>query len=495
MRRWLSLIACWIPLASAAARTAPPGRGLGGDEEAPSSRLMLYGPGTDDTARLVAETLLVRMDRLAALPEQTLAAAQAVPPMPPGGMLIGGDVLVQRCAGEPVAADAWLEVVDRGRSLFTDLEYEAALEAFREAEDLLPCLVGLLPAGSLSDLYFTSGLAAFYVEGPAEAREAFAHALSADPTRPWDDRYPPAPQQVFLDAGKEVLHAPPRPLVVLDPGGAIQHLRVDGADRDPAGVGVAELAPGTHLAQWALADGAVHSALVEIVPGGQLVLLTREGYLDAVLDGGRDAALGRVVAPRLTQLAVDHGADRLVIVRTGDGAQVSLFDPARQTFEITERERFRNSVEEQRRRWGPRGGLSLGGGFLTIIAPGDDWDFQYGALTVNGEFRIIAGLYVDIAATVGLRRGEIERDSIVVLPSSRMGVKYAPVLRSLRPFFGIAGQTTVYGRDDVALGGGLLAGMALEFPRNPSLRMGFEIFGGRIRNWTLQVVGHVGVAY
>jgi len=458
-------------------------------------RVMLIGPRTDPDDIEDALKLLRRMDPTGAAPREVLAAFDAVPQAADPGLRAYGDILVHRCDGPPAYPDGVLEALERGMAEVAAIEYEAAIASFEEAEAQLPCLAGYLPAGRLSDLYFFHGLAAFYVEGEAAARRLFARALSAQPSRPWDDRFPPPPQQVFLDAGKDVLHHSPRPIRAADPAGAVAEMRVDaevwsGFPDEPR-----TLVPGTHLLQWRGVDGEPHGLQLELVPGGQLVLLTGAGYLEAVLDGGRDPELAEVVAPALGQLAVEHGADQLVIVRNGDEPQISLFDPAGRTFEPTRKERFLSSFEEQRQRWGPRGGLSLGLGYATVNAPRDEWDFQYLALTASAEFRVIAGIYLDVALNLGLRRGEVNRDSIVALPSSRIGVRYAFQLSPVRPFLGVAGQTAMYGRDDLALGGGLLFGVALELPRARALRLAVEGFVGRVRNWTLQATVQVGVYY
>ena len=464
-------------------------------DDVPSQRLMIYGPGVDDVARLEAEKLRLRMDRRGLAPYQAMAIADTLAVVQDDTLRAYGDILVHECQQEPTPPDVVLEVIDQGLDLFMGLDYEAALAAFEVAEARLPCLTGYLPEGKLSDLYFFEGLAAFYVRGSQDARACFARALAAEPSRPWDDRFPPAPQQIFLDAGKEILHTPPRQVLMRDPTGLAGDLRIDSARELASDVESRSLCPGVHLLQWQLADGGVRTLQVELVPGGQLVLLTGAGFLAAVLDGGRDDGLGRVVAPFLGQLADEQGADEIVIVRVDEAPQVSLFDPVEQDFEITERERFKSNTEAERQRWGPRGGISLGVGFLTLVDPSDNWDFQYVVMTLHGEFRLIGGLYVDIAGNLGVRRGEVDRDSLMVAPSSRMGIKYALKLRHVRPYLGVAGQTNMFGPQDVALGGGALVGMALEFPKNPALRMGVEVFGGKVRNWTIQIVGQVGVYY
>jgi len=458
-------------------------------------RLMIVGPRGDESSLEEADRLLRRMDPTGEHPGETLAAADVLPGIADPALRPYGDILVTRCSAGPATPDTVLEAMERGMGWVAAIEYEQAILAFEEAEARLPCLTGFLPEGKISDLYFFHGLASFYVEGEQQARRLFARSLSAQPSRPWDDRFPPPPQQVFLDAGKDVLHVPPRPVVVRDPAGVVTELRIDaeawtGLPDEPR-----TLVPGTHLLQWHGMEGELQSLQLELVPGGQLVLLTGAGFLEAVLDGGRDPALARVVAPALGQLAADRGVEEVVIVRTGEEPQVSLFDPGRGTFEPTRKERFLSTWEEQRQRWGPRGGLSLGVGFTSVIAPRDDWDFQYLTLMAAAEFRVIAGLYLDVAVNMGLRRGEMNRDSIVALPSSRIGVRYAFQLAPVRPFLGVAGQTNMYSRDDVVLGGGALFGVALELKRTRALRLAVEGFVGRIRNWCIQGTVQVGVYY
>ena len=78
---------------------------------------------------------------------------------------------------------------------------------------------------------------------------------------------------------------------------------------------------------------------------------------------------------------------------------------------------------------------------------------------------------------------------------SRIGVKYAFKFSVIRPYLGIVGQTTVYGDDNVALGGGGIVGLALDLPRRPELRLGFEVYGGNVVNWQFMVTGQIGVYY
>lgn len=489
-------VACaLIALLAASAWPAVAGAALGEALAPEPVRIMIYGPGVDDAARAEAEQLRKRMERRVTPPRSVLPVAEVFPATADDTLRAYGDILVEACPGEPAPPDVVLEAIDQGMAQFSDMEYPAAIEAFEQAEAMLPCLSGFLPEGRLGDLTFFHGLAAFYVEGPAAAREAFTRTLSANPSRPWDDRFPPPPQQAFLDASKDVLHHPPTRLWLGDPTGTIQEIRIDSTTWTGFPATPRELVPGTHLIQWRDVGGAVHSLQVELVPGGQLVLLTGAGFLEAVLDGGREPDLGRVVAPQLRQLAFDHGAEQVIVVRAGEQAQVSLFDPATGEFELTERERSRSRSEEERALWGPRGGLSIGGGFTTLIAPRDEWDFQYGTVIAVGEFRIIAGLYMDVAISLGIRRGEIDRYSAVLLPMSRIGVKYAFKFSVIRPYLGIVGQTTVYGDTDVALGGGGIVGLALDLPRRPELRLGLEVFGGNVVNWQLMVTGQVGVYF
>ncbi len=482
MRRYLTVLVLVATAATCLGGTAAAGE-----------RVLLFGPGVDEETLDRAERLWRRMAPGGEDFDQRLALAEAV--TLPAGPVVYGDVLLHECAGTSIAPDHALEMIEQGMGDFRALEYAAAIASFERAEAMLPCLAGFLPAGKVSDLYFFHGLAAFYDQDEAAARSLFARSLSSEPSRPWDDRYPPKPQQAFLDAGKAILHIPPRPMRVADPAGEIQTIQVDSREWVGFPDVPLDLTPGWHLVQWKLASGDVQGVQVEVVPSGQVVLASRAGFLDAVLDGGRDMELGRVTVAPLQRLAADKGADELVIVRVDDPQQVTLFDPGEGRFEQTQKERFASNFEEQRARWGPRGGASIGMGLSSIVSPRDDWDFQYYTVQVVAEFRILAGVYMDVAAALRTRRGQEDRTAVVLAPSTRIGLKYALKIKSTRPYLGVAGLTMVYGQDDVSLGVGGLAGVAFEFPRHPAVRIGVEVFGGRVRNWVMQITGQVGFYY
>jgi len=459
-------------------------------------RLALFGPGSNDAARTAAEKLRRFMDRGGVEPQEWLAAAEALDVGADDPLRAYGDIVVRTCHGETASAQDVRASLEHGLGLLDSLEYEAAIESFERAEGYLPCLGDFIGPTTVADLYFFHGLAAFSVlEDDEEARERFANALSAEPSRPWDDRYSGAAQQAYLHAGQQVLHAPPHPIRFRDPAGTIQEIRIDGEVWEGLGDATRDLVPGLHLLQWRTETGALHTLQLEVVAGGRLVLLTGAGFVDAVLDGGRDPDLARAVTPALRQLAFQRGAEQVVIVRTLPPQQVALFDPADGSFELSERERFRHGYGEQRARWGPRGGISLGLGATSIVSPQDDWDFQYSTILLVGEFQTVAGLYLDVAASLAIRRGEYNRESVVLLPATRIGLKYAFKLRNLRPFLGIASPTVMYGKGNVAMGLGALLGLAVEFPKYPALRIGIELFGGRAHNWCMVVTGQVGFYY
>jgi len=474
---------------------AAPGRATGsGENEA--VRVALYGPGSNDAARSAAEKLRRFMDRGGVEPRDWLDAARALGVGADDPLRAYGDIVVHACHGPPATAAEVRELFEGGMQLLDSLEYEEAIGAFERTEERLPCLGSFLDAGTIGDLYFFHGLAAFSVrEEGDEAKEQFANALSARPSRPWDDRYSSAAQQAFLHAGQQVLHAPPHPIRLRDPAGIIQEIRIDGEVWEGMADGTRDLVPGLHLLQWRTETGEVQTMQVEVVAGGRLVLLTGAGFVDAVLDGGRDPDLARAVTPALRQLAFEQGAEELVIVRVLPPQQVALFDPGEGSFELSERERFRHGYDEQRARWGPRGGISIGLGATSIVSPHDDWDFQYTTVMLTGEFQTVAGLYLDVAASLSLRRGEVNRETVVLLPATRIGLKYALKVKNLRPFLGIASPTVMYGKGNVSMGFGALLGLAVEFPKYPALRIGIELFGGRAHNWCMQITGQVGFYY
>ena len=459
-------------------------------------RIALFGPGSNDSSRINAAKLRRYMERGGTDPQEWLAASQALDVGTDDPLRAYGDIVVSVCNGEAATAQDVRAAFEQGMELFDSLEYEAAIEAFERAEELLPCLNGFLGTPSVADLYFFHGLAAFSVlETDDEAREQFANALSAQPALPWDDRYSSAAQQAFLHAGQQVLHAPAHPIRLRDPAGTVQEIRIDGEVWEGLGDATRDLVAGLHLVQWRTETGEVHTLQVEVVAGGRLVLLTGAGFVHAVLDGGRDPDLARAVTPALRQLAFQRGAQEVVIVRTLLFPQVALFDPADGSFELSERERFRHGFDQQRARWGPRGGISLGMGATSIVSPSDDWDFQYTAVMLVGEFWTVAGLYLDVAASLSIRRGEVNRESVVLLPATRIGLKYAFKIGNLRPFIGVASPTMMYGKGNVSMGLGALVGLAVEFPKYPALRIGVEAFVGRAHNWCMLFTGQVGFYY
>lgn len=487
MRGLLSVPLAWVFAMASPALAADTGEPV---------RVGVFGPGSSESSRISAVKLRRYMDRGGPEPTEWLAAAQALDVGPDAPLRAYGDIVVSACHAGNVSAQDVHELFEQGMELFDSLEYEAAIEAFERAEELLPCLSGFLVSPSVSDLYFFHGLAAFSVlEADDEAREQFANALSAQPSRVWDDRYSGAAQQAFLHAGQQVLHAPAHPIRLRDPAGTVQEVRIDGEVWEGLGDATRELVAGLHLLQWRTGTGEVRTLQLEVVAGGRLVLLTGSGFVDAVLDGGRDPDLARAVTPALRQLAFQRGAEKLVIVRTLLFPQVATFDPADGSFELSERERFRHGFDEQRARWGPRGGLSLAMGATSIVSPHDDWDFQYTTVMLVGEFWTVAGLYLDVAASLSIRRGEVNRQSVVLLPATRIGLKYAFKLGNLRPFIGVASPTMMYGKGNVSMGLGALAGLAVEFPKYPALRIGVEAFVGRAHNWCMVFTGQVGFYY
>ncbi len=185
-----------------------------------------------------------------------------------------------------------------------EMRYGPALRELEAFTDALPCGAERATRDQLYDAYFLMGYA-HYVEGQQDlAVRDFANAAAFDPTRKWNDRYPPTAKETFLSALQRVFEAEPLPLRI-DVDGAV----VDG-EKVETGSKI-RLAPGGHIVRVA----------------GETLLLQVPFAADradetAILTTARQLVVGLSLgepeyAPWLADLAAANSWDEVLVVGEG----------------------------------------------------------------------------------------------------------------------------------------------------------------------------------
>ncbi len=184
------------------------------------------------------------------------------------------------------------------------MEYGAAIRALDGVVTSLPCGGGDASAEQLFEAWFLRGIAAFNDGDTEAAKESFARATTLDPSRKWDEAFPPTPKPVYLEALQETLSHPP----------VIVQVGADGVviDGKPVARGAsASLRPGEHVLTQ---DGAVFT--LQIGSGGAATVTTAGAVADGVLSGSE---LG---AAWLAQASARRGWDEVLVV---DGKESRRF--------------------------------------------------------------------------------------------------------------------------------------------------------------------------
>jgi hypothetical protein len=224
------------------------------------------------------------------------------------------------CDGRPVGAEAMSEGLDRAREAVDELDYASARLLLAGAAGVLSCLSEPVDRDDLYDVYFLSGLMAYYEDDLGAASKAFARAAGVDPARPWNEAFAPDAKGLFLAALQQAI-SESGPALRLSPD-LEGRVLLDGSvlrsdERPPAG---------QHLLQ-VTQDGAATSYDLQLDPsdGGQRHLYGPRG-LEAAWLGGDEAAAGLLV-----QALQPLGWERVLFVDAAGGAmrfdaRVARFD-------------------------------------------------------------------------------------------------------------------------------------------------------------------------
>ena len=198
--------------------------------------VVLYGPDLDPvTAAEKAEKELKTRDFTVAG-----SLADAIGRAGDQPVLFGAEV--KPCTdpkpdGKPVGG-----VVVMAREELFDMSYTDGVLRMQRAIDALPCHTDGAQTDHLYNLFFLQGIAHYFEGRASQARTALSQATAIDPSRPWDDAWPPSPKPVFLEALQEMLEADSTALRV-----EVDDLTVDGrpVERGESNT----IRPGGHLLQ------------------------------------------------------------------------------------------------------------------------------------------------------------------------------------------------------------------------------------------------------
>jgi hypothetical protein len=273
--------------------------------------LLIYGPGmpgadAEADARDQAAPLLRGGQRRA-----DAIHVSEVPFLGPAPMWAAGDVVVRPCGGGLRELSEIRGLVERGVEQTDLLEEEQAAKTFRSAWLALECAGGFVPRDLLYEIHFYSGLSAYVAGDEERAGDHFLEAVSTDPGREFDPGYPPEIEKVYRQAERRWADADVLVMEVRDPQLVAIEVRVDGQPVR-AGTDRWQLSPGIHLVQFSSRFGTFTSLRVEAEEGGQAVLLSREGLVDALLAPDADATAEAAAATALRQLAADRGVTNVV---------------------------------------------------------------------------------------------------------------------------------------------------------------------------------------
>jgi len=454
--------------------------------------LVVHGPASGSDGR--ARSALARARAFSDSTASDALHVSEVPAPSAAAVWVVGGVRSDVCAGAPWTVEQVEAELTRAVGSLDELDDETARRHFDDARAGFVCLSELVDTATVWRYHFHRGLLAFNVGDTDGAQRHFVDAVLADDGARWDTDYSPEAQQIFLAAREQVLMSGVSRLEIHDPDGAAVEIRVDGEIVD-LGVGERALTAGPHLVQYLTRGGKVHSVELEVSADLPAALLGRGGLDAAILAGPGAPGLSLQGAlEALGTLAAARGVDRVFVAPDTQPERVHAFYAAKGGYveppEATGGDRWR-------KRPGPRLGLAVGGGLLVQRTDERASRDTLGALHIGVEVRIVHGLALDLAATLGLGtfvdEAEVLADATNVVPLVGLGLRYAFGYRVVRPYVGVRALLRPNEhrplQAGVAAAGGLVA-----LPHGP-LRLQIEVSGGWAGLPHLAVIAAAGLAF
>ena len=201
------------------------------------------------------------------------------------GAVLGGDPAALLALGARLSAcggggDAdFVTALAEAAAWVDQMEYASAMGTIDAVVEALPCNGGKATRAQLFDAWFLRGIAAFNDGDEAAAKRAFGAATRLDPSRKWDDAFPPTPKPIYLEALQETLASP----------AVLLKVQADGVMLDGKALARGSSSPvraGEHLVTY---GGAIFGLLVDENTAG--VALVTAGAVEAgVLSGSEQGA-------------------------------------------------------------------------------------------------------------------------------------------------------------------------------------------------------------
>jgi len=440
-----------------------------------ASNLVIHGPASTTGAR--ARAAQQRAQLLAGAPAtEALHVSQVPAPSATPVWLVGGESS-QRCTAAPRTVDQVEDALDQAIEALDALDDATAQGHFDTAHAGFICLDELVDTPTVWRYHFHRGVLDFNKGDRDAAQHHFVQAVLADPAARWDDAYNPDAHQVFLAAREQVLMTGSTHLEIHDPEAAATEVRVDGAVASATGEAI-PLIEGSHLLQYVSRAGDVETVEV-VVSGERPAALLSRGGLDAAILAGEDATGLRAqgAAEALAALGEARGADRIHVAADSQPERLHTFDVAAGGF-VPSPEPV--GADRWRRRPGPRVGIAVGGGVLAQPVAQRASRGTFGALHVGVEVRLVRGLALDLAATLGLGsfvdQAAVMEGQTNVVPLLGFGARYAFGYGVVRPYAALRFAL----RPNEAIGtdvGAVAAGGVVVLPHGP-LRVQIEVHGG-----------------
>ncbi len=525
----LNLFSRSLPVVVAALLLAGPASAA--DEEAPekdAKALLLWGPtGLSDRSEEAAGLLDAMLPKDVLRPARTVQVSDW---LGDARFRLGGSASSIPCATAPADvaipdnAPGEIQGLNSvGRSQLDNLDHAASLETFRISQGRIPCQTGFVPLQAIWEAFFYGGIAAYYSEDTAGAREMFRKAAAIAPDREWDSSYPPEPQSTFLSAVKDVI-ARPKAKVYGDMRSTnYREVWLDGEQLDLTKAFEKAILTGDHLVQAVDDQGQWSTWMRGMKEGATLTFFSAAGAEQMLLEGP-DGVLANVAASSLSRRARKENLESIFIVAfQGEGAapKVVRYEPGAEQWtrlemvdgvlsqttsaaniqeELTPRERNRRALlRDPDYRHSVAVGFKFQHQFLCAAADADSTGIcpdgqervaRYMGGLIGIDVNLIKGLNLDIR--FGTTVSDWDQGGVLA-PEVSFGVRYRFLTGVFQPWVAVAGDLIFgttrldqYSDDQFTVYAGVLPYGGVDFEFGDGFRLTFEggygiIIGGEGR--------------